>query len=51
MMTDEGYRNHRETKLGWYEKHFPGQLIETFEGAELSMEADKLIRKMQGAPE
>lgn len=51
MISDEGYRNHRETKLEWYEKHFPGQLIETFEGAELSMESDRLIRKMQGAPE
>lgn len=50
-MGDERYRSHRETKLVWYEKHFPGQLIETFEGGDLSAEADRLIRMMQGGRE
>jgi len=51
MMNDDGYRSHRETKLEWYEKHFPGQLVETFEGADLSVETDRLIRRLQGAQE
>src|SRR5439155_8436095 len=29
------YRNHWETKNGWYEKYFPGRLVTTEEGTDL----------------
>ncbi len=45
LMHDEKYRNHRETKLKWYEQNFPGRLVETFESNDLSVEADAVIRR------
>jgi len=42
-MDREEYRKHRETKVKWYGKHFPGRLVETFEGPTLSADADALI--------
>lgn len=38
------YRAHWESKEKWYEKHFPGKLIVTYEGRELSREAMEVIR-------
>lgn len=38
------YRAHWESKEKWYEKHFPGRLIVTYEGRELSREAMEVIR-------
>ena len=36
MMSSDAYQEHRERKIAWYDKHFPGRLIETFEGPQLS---------------
>lgn len=45
LMDQEEYRNHRETKTQWYNKFFPGRLVETFEAATLSADADGLIKR------
>ena len=45
LMENGGYRHHRNAKVGWYAKHFPGGLIETFEGPTLSVDADSLIER------
>jgi hypothetical protein len=42
-MMSAKYHDHRQRKIAWYERNFPGQLIETFEGLHLSQEAAKLI--------
>ena len=39
MMSSAGYRAHRDKKVAWYQEHFPGRLIETFEGRDLSEQA------------
>ena len=39
MMSSDAYQEHRERKIAWYDKHFPGRLIETFEGPQLSLQA------------
>ena len=43
MMTSESYQHHREVKMAWYNKHFPGRLLETFEGKTLSQDVVDLI--------
>lgn len=43
MLQNEKYRHRWETKQAWYEQHFPGQLITTFEGPTLSEDAATLI--------
>ena len=45
LMEKEEYRNHRETKIRWYKRFFPGRLVETFELPTLSADADALIKK------
>ncbi|MCA9030242.1 MAG: ATP-dependent RecD-like DNA helicase, partial [Planctomycetaceae bacterium] len=41
---DQGkYRNHTEVKKKWYEKHFPGRLVETFEGTDVTTQANQVI--------
>ncbi|QDT22025.1 ATP-dependent RecD-like DNA helicase [Gimesia chilikensis] len=42
-LDQDKYRNHTETKKKWYEKHFPGRLIETFEGTDVTPQANKII--------
>ena len=42
MMSD-AYQEHRERKITWYDKHFPGRLIETIEGSQLSQQAAQHI--------
>ncbi len=37
-MMGDGYQEHREKQIAWYNKHFPGRLIETFEGSQLSQQ-------------
>lgn len=44
MMSDHRYRVHTEEKRAWYQKHYPGKLVETFESPNLSKEADQVIR-------
>lgn len=39
------YRAHWEIKKKWYEKHFPGKLLTTYEGRELSLEAMAIIKE------
>lgn len=39
MMSSEAYQEHRERKISWYDKHFPGRLVETFEGPQMSQQA------------
>jgi len=41
----ERYRNHWETKQAWYDKYFPGQLVTTMEGSDLSTQANALIQQ------
>ena len=43
MMSSESYSEHRAVKVAWYEKHFPGRLLETFESKTLSQDAVDLI--------
>lgn len=43
MLSSEPYREHRARKVAWYKKHFPGRLLETFEGKTLSRDAEDLI--------
>ena len=45
MMSKEAYRDHRETKLAWYDEHFPGRLIETFESSTLSRDAVRIVEE------
>ena len=42
-MSEKQYRDHREVKLAWYEEHFPGRLVETFESKTLSRDAERII--------
>lgn len=43
MTSSEKYAKHMDEKKAWYEKHFSGRLIETFEGPTLSGDASKVI--------
>lgn len=45
MMSDKEYRKHRELKLAWYDEHFGGRLIETFESATLSREVVRIVEE------
>ncbi len=45
MMSSDAYQRHRERKAAWYDKHFPGRLIETFEGPQLSQEVARKIEE------
>jgi ATP-dependent exoDNAse (exonuclease V) alpha subunit len=49
MMSSDSYQGHRERKIAWYNKHFAGRLIETFEGPRLSQDAaDNISRHFAG---
>lgn len=39
------YRAHWEIKEKWYEKHFPGKLLTTYEGKDLSIDAMTIIKE------
>lgn len=39
------YKAHWEIKEKWYEKHFPGKLLTTFEGKDLSTSAMSIIKQ------
>ncbi|MBW7850623.1 MAG: AAA family ATPase [Rhodospirillales bacterium] len=43
MMSVASYQEHRSRKVGWYDKHFPGRLIETFEDPQLSQQVAQNI--------
>lgn len=45
MISEESYKKHRQAKVDWYDKHFPGQLLETYESPMLSQDAVKLIEE------
>lgn len=38
------YKNHWETKQAWYEKHFPGRLITTFEGTNQTTQIKEILK-------
>lgn len=38
------YKEHWEIKKKWYEKHFPGRLLTTYEGKDLSISAMDIIK-------
>lgn len=40
------YRAHWEKKEYWYKKHFPGQLLATYEGGTLSNDINKIINDL-----
>jgi hypothetical protein len=40
----QDYRAHREIKEKWYEKNFPGKLLITYEGKDLSTAAMDIIK-------
>jgi len=42
-MSSDDYKRHRSRKVDWYNKNFPGRLVETFEGPRLSQDAAKII--------
>lgn len=44
LMNEDEYRNHTQTKIDWYNKHYPGRLVETTESTQLSGDADQLIQ-------
>lgn len=43
----DAYREARERKLAWYNKHFHGRLLETFEGSDLSHQITKIISTLE----
>ena len=43
MLDNPGYKAHWEKKEKWYEEHFPGKLIVTYEGADLTTKAKEII--------
>jgi hypothetical protein len=45
MLVRDEYRRKWQTKREWYEKHFPGRLVTTEEGATLSKDALLIIEK------
>ena len=45
MMDRAAYREHREAKVAWYDAHFSGRLVETFEGETLSQDAALIIEE------
>jgi exodeoxyribonuclease V alpha subunit len=45
MLSSDAYQQHRRAKTDWYNKHFTGRLLETFEGPTLSKDAANLIQK------
>jgi hypothetical protein len=44
MLGDADYRTRWEWKRTWYERHYPGQLLTTFESPQLSHDADALVQ-------
>jgi exodeoxyribonuclease V alpha subunit len=42
------YKNHWETKEAWYEKHFPGRLITTYEGPDQTTQIEKILSEKFG---
>ena len=43
MLDRQDYKAHWEKKLAWYKKNFPGQLLVTYEGQNLSQDALGII--------
>ena len=39
------YKQHWETKKKWYDKHFPGQLIETLEGPDQTVQIARILKE------
>lgn len=42
------YKAHWEKKKTWYDKHFPGQLLETYEGHDQTVQISKILKEVFG---
>lgn len=49
MLAQDKYKKHWEEKERWYQKNFPGQLVTTEEGSDLSKAAAAVIDKIRGS--
>ena len=38
------YKQHWETKKAWYNQHFPGKLLETYEGADQTTQIKEIVK-------
>lgn len=47
MLDKPKYKQRWEQKQVWYEKHFPGQLLSTYESGDLTIEAQQIIDKIK----
>lgn len=48
MLERERYAAHTQTKKKWYEKYFPGRLIESFEGNDISTQIKEICKDSFG---
>lgn len=47
MLNIERYKKHWETKEKWYNKHFPNQLLVTYESENLTIDAKEIIEQIK----
>lgn len=47
MLDKPKYKQRWEQKQAWYEKHFPGQLLTTYESGDLTIKAQQIIDKIK----
>lgn len=47
MLDKPKYKERWEQKVAWYEKHFPGKLLTTYESGDLTIEAQYIIDKIK----
>jgi len=43
---NDAYRNHWATEKTWYEKFFPGQLLTTDEGPDVTTQARQILERV-----
>jgi len=46
LLNDEAYMNHWRVKEKWYNLHYPGQLLKTFESPKLTKDIDFVISEL-----
>lgn len=47
MLDKPKYKQRWEQKVVWYDKHFPGKLLTTYEGGGLTLDAQKIIDRIK----
>ncbi len=47
MLDNSKYKHRWEQKSAWYDKHFPGRLLTTFESGNLTVDAQEIIEKIK----